>query len=123
MSTLIEKISLAEKFRLFSAHWEPKIVAELNDFYVKLVRFEGDFVWHSHESEDELFFVFEGEMLMKLREREIAVGPGEMIVIPRGVEHKPVAPREVLAMLFEKKTTVNTGDADSDLKLTELEWI
>ena len=123
MNTQIDKISLAKKFRLFSAHWQPKIVAELNDFYVKLVRFQGDFVWHSHETEDELFYIFEGEMLMKLRDRDITVGPGELIVIPRGVEHKPVAPRQVLAMLFEKKTTVNTGDTDSDLKLTDLEWI
>jgi mannose-6-phosphate isomerase-like protein (cupin superfamily) len=119
----IDKINLAEKFSLFSAHWQPKIIAELNDFYVKLVRFQGEFVWHSHEAEDELFYVFEGEILMRLRDREIAVGPGELIVIPRGVEHMPVAEREVLAMLFEKKTTVNTGDAESNMKLTELERI
>jgi mannose-6-phosphate isomerase-like protein (cupin superfamily) len=119
----IDKINLADKFQLFSAHWQPKIIAELNDFYVKLVRFQGEFVWHSHDAEDELFFVVEGEMIMKLRERDIPVGPGELIVIPRGVEHMPVAEREVLVMLFEKKTTINTGDADSPLKLTQLEWI
>src|SRR6266436_9703487 len=96
-----EKVNLAEKFAGFSDHWSPKIAGELNDSYVKLVKFQGEFVWHHHENEDELFLVVKGRMLMRFREREVCVDEGEFIIVPRGVEHMPVAPEEVQVVLLE----------------------
>jgi mannose-6-phosphate isomerase-like protein (cupin superfamily) len=106
----IEKINLAEKFASFDECWSPKIVGELNDFHVKLAKLEGEFVWHHHEEEDELFLVVKGRLLMKLRDRDIAVEEGEFVVVPRGVEHLPVAEQETHVLLFEPKTTLNTGN-------------
>lgn len=88
---MIEKVNLSEKFGLFDEHWKPKIAGELNDSYVKLVKFKGEFVWHHHEAEDEMFLVVKGSMTMRLRDRDVEVGAGEFIIIPRGVEHMPVA--------------------------------
>jgi mannose-6-phosphate isomerase-like protein (cupin superfamily) len=109
-----ESINLAQKFSLFHDYWSPKIAAELNDSYVKLVKLKGEFVWHQHEHEDELFLVIAGTLLIKLRERDIWVREGEFAIIPRGVEHLPVAADEVHVMLLEPKTTVNTGNAQSE---------
>ena len=106
----MEKVSLAEKFAAFSEHWSPKIVAELNGQHVKLVKFVGDFVWHHHEHEDEMFLVHRGRFRMELRDRTVELGPGDFIVIPRGVEHRPVAEAEVEVVLFEPAGTLNTGN-------------
>ena len=120
---MIQKVNLAEKFSSFSDKWKPKIVGEVNDFHVKLVKFEGDFVRHRHETEDEMFLVTKGTMLMKLPDREINVNEGEFIIIPHGVEHMPVAPQEVHALLFEPKTTLNTGNVRGDRTVKDPERI
>jgi mannose-6-phosphate isomerase-like protein (cupin superfamily) len=106
----IEKVSLSEKLGTFQDHWSPKIAGELNDSFVKLVKLKGEFVWHHHESEDELFLVIKGNLLIKLRDRDIEVREGEFVIIPRGVEHLPVAEEEVHVLLLEPKSTVNTGN-------------
>ncbi len=106
----VAKISLAGKLALFHEHWKPKIVGEVNDCQVKLVKFRGEFVWHKHEDEDELFLVLEGRFRMRMRDGDIEVGEGEMIIVPRGVEHMPVADEDVSVLLVEPKSTLNTGD-------------
>src|SRR5687768_7521713 len=105
----MDKINLKEKFGLFNENWNPKIVGELNGQYVKLVKFEGEFTWHKHDNEDELFFVVKGSFRMELRDKHVALNEGDMIIIPRGVEHRPVAEQQVWVMLFEPATTLNTG--------------
>jgi mannose-6-phosphate isomerase-like protein (cupin superfamily) len=117
------KVNLAAKFDSFTAPWQPKIAGELNGQYVKLVKFLGDFVWHSHEFEDEMFLVVKGRFRMDFRERQEWIEAGEFIIVPRGVEHKPYAEEEVEVMLFEPATTVNTGDAGGERTLLELERI
>ena len=119
----MQKINLAEKLGKFSAHWSPKIIAELNGQHVKLVKFSGPFVWHQHEHEDELFYVVRGEFRMEFRDRTVDLHAGEMLVVPRGVEHRPVAEREVEVMLFEPAATVNTGSAGGDKTVARPEWI
>ena len=119
----MEKVNVAEKFDQFSDYWNPKIAAELNDSYVKLAKLKGEFVWHHHEREDELFFVTKGRLLIRLRDGEIRLGPGEFIVIPRGVEHLPVADEEVHVILIEAKTTLNTGNITNDKTVADLEKI
>ena len=114
-----DKINLADKFALFAAHWSPKIVAELNGQQVKLVKFQGAFVWHRHESEDELFFVHRGAFMMEFRDRSVPLKEGDMIVVPRGVEHRPVAEHEVEVMLFEPAGTLNTGNATDPRTVTQ----
>lgn len=123
MSFAIEKVNLVEKFSRFSEQWSPKIVGEVNDSYVKLVKFKGEFVWHHHEREDELFLVVKGRFTMRLRERDIQVGEGEFIIIPRGAEHKPVAEEECHVLLLEPKTTLNTGNVRNERTLPDLERI
>jgi len=118
----INKVNIGEKFALFQERWQPKIVGELNDFYVKLVKLKGEFVWHHHEQEDEMFFVVKGELLMRLREKEITVKEGEFIIIAKGVEHLPVAKDEVHIMLIEPKSTLNTGNIKNK-KTVEARWI
>jgi mannose-6-phosphate isomerase-like protein (cupin superfamily) len=103
-------IDLREKFATFSEQWSPRIVAELNGQHVKLVKFRGEFVWHHHEIEEELFLVHRGRFRMEFRDRVVELGPGEMIVVPRGVEHRPVADDEVEVVLFEPAGTLNTGN-------------
>lgn len=105
-----DKVNLAEKLGRFSGHWDPKVVAELNGQQVKLVKVLGEFTWHSHAGEDELFLVLDGEFDMQFRERTVTVREGEFIVVPRGVAHRPVAARECAILLFEPATTVNTGE-------------
>jgi mannose-6-phosphate isomerase-like protein (cupin superfamily) len=119
----MEKIGLAQKFSLFSKHWSPKIVAELNGQHVKLVKFQGPFVWHSHEHEDELFLVVRGSFHMEFRDRTVELVAGDMIVVPRGVEHRPVAEHEVEVLLFEPATTLNTGNAGGDKTVVKPDWI
>lgn len=110
----MEKINLAKKLSKIKEHWSPKIIGEVNDVYIKLVKFQGEFVWHHHEGEDELFYVLKGVMKMKLRSGDIAIDEGECIIIPRGVEHMPVADEEVSLMLIEPKSTLNTGNIQSE---------
>ena len=119
----MQKINLAEKLGKFTAHWTPKIVAELNGQHVKLVKFRGEFVWHQHEHEDELFQVVAGRFRMEFRDRTVELGTGEMLVVPHGVEHRPVADEEVSVLLFEPATTLNTGDAGGDKTVTKPDWI
>jgi len=119
----MDRINLAEKLGKFSAHWSPKIVAELNGQHVKLVKFQGEFVWHQHEHEDELFYVVRGAFRMEFRDRAVELAEGELLVVPRGVEHRPVAEREVSVMLFEPASTVNTGNAGGARTVAQPDWI
>ncbi len=113
----MEKVNLADKLALFRDHWNPRIVAELNGQQVKLVKLVGPFVWHRHEKEDELFLVVKGSLRIELRDRTIELRAGELVVVPRGVEHRPVADEEVEVLLFEPATTLNTGDAKGDARM------
>jgi mannose-6-phosphate isomerase-like protein (cupin superfamily) len=106
----IEVVNFARKFDLFSDYWSPKIAGELNDSYLKLVKLQGEFVWHHHDTEDELFLVIKGRLTIKLRDRDLFLNPGEFVIIPHGVEHCPVTEEETHVLLLEPKTTVNTGD-------------
>lgn len=119
----MQRINLQEKLSKFDAHWSPKIVAELNGQHVKLVKFRGEFVWHHHEHEDELFYVVRGAFRMEFRDRVVALREGEMLVVPRGVEHRPVADEEVSVMLFEPAATVNTGSAGGEKTVAKPDWI
>lgn len=119
----MEKVNLIEKFSLFSNYWEPKIVGELNNQHVKLAKLEGEFVWHQHEYEDELFMVIKGSLTIKLRDKDIELNEGEFFIIPRGVEHLPVAEKEAHVLMFEPKSTVNTGDTESAKTIDSLEII
>ena len=116
----MQKVNLAEKLSLFAEHWQPKIAGELNGQQVKLVKFQGEFVWHHHDAEDELFLVVKGRMRMCFRDREVVVDPGEFIIVPHGVEHKPVAEGEVHVLLLEPSTTLNTGNVRNERTLEEL---
>src|SRR5262249_8560547 len=107
---VMEKVNLGQKFSLFSEHWQPKIVGSVNDTLVKVVKFQGDFVWHHHESEDELFLVVKGRMRMGLRTGDVELGEGELFIVPKGVEHKPFAQEECWVVLIEPATTLNTGN-------------
>jgi mannose-6-phosphate isomerase-like protein (cupin superfamily) len=104
------KINIAEKFSQFSEHWSPRLVAQINDTDVKLVKVQGEFVWHHHDAEDEMFLVIKGRLLMQFNDHEEWIEPGEFIVVPRGVEHRPVATEEVQLMLIEPRGTLNTGN-------------
>ena len=115
----MQKINLRQKFSLFTEHWCPKIIGELNNQHVKLVKFNGEFVWHKHDDEDELFYVVKGSFTMELRNKNVELTEGDLFIVPRGVEHRPVADKEVWVMLFEPASTVNTGDVQ-DLKTKHL---
>ena len=117
----MEKVNLAAAFARFSDTFHPRIVGELNGQHVKLVKFKGEFVWHHHEHEDELFLVVSGRFRMDLRDREVWLEPGEFLIVPRGVEHRPVAEEEVSVLLFEPASTVNTGSAGGERTRTNLE--
>ena len=118
----MKKVNVAEKFTLFDEHWSPRIVGALNDSYVKLAKLEGEFLWHHHEAEDELFYVVKGRLLIKFRDEDVWLDEGEFIIVPRGVEHKPVAEREVHVMLLEPKSTINTGDVENE-RTTRDRWL
>lgn len=119
----MEKVNITEKLTLFSDHWNPRIVAELNGQHVKLAKLQGEFVWHKHDEEDEMFLVLKGQFNMEFRDRIQTIQENEFIVVPRGVEHRPVAEQEVSILLFEPASTLNTGDAKSALTREKLEWI
>lgn len=119
----MEKVNLAQKFSRFQDHWSPKIVGDINDSYVKLVKLKGEFVWHQHETEDELFLVVKGRLLIKLRDQDILLEEGEFVIIPRGVEHLPIAEEEVHVLLLEPKTTLNTGNVENERTVADLEHI
>lgn len=119
----IQSVNLAQKFGSFDEYWSPKIAGELNDSYVKLAKLKGEFVWHHHEAEDELFLVVKGKLLIKLRDHDIWLEEGEFVIIPKGVEHLPIAEEEVHVLLLEPKTTLNTGNVQNERTVAETEWI
>jgi mannose-6-phosphate isomerase-like protein (cupin superfamily) len=119
----VEKINLAEKLALFQDHFSPKVVGDLNDHQVKLVKLRGDFVWHKHDAEDEMFLVVAGRMTIHFRDRDVELGPGEMLIVPKGVEHKPTAEEETHVVLIEPGTTLNTGDAGGPRTVARLDRI
>lgn len=119
----MDKVNIEQKLSLFSEHFSPKIVGELNGQHVKLVKFQGEFVWHKHVHEDEMFYVLKGCFSMEFRDKTVTVNENEFLIVPRGVEHKPVAEHEVAVMLLEPATTLNTGDAESEFTKTILDKI
>jgi mannose-6-phosphate isomerase-like protein (cupin superfamily) len=119
----METVNLAEKFSRFSDHWHPRIVGEVNDCHVKAVKFQGEFMWHHHDHEDEMFLVVKGTLRMKFRGREAVVREGEFVIVPRGVEHCPVADEEVHVILIEPKSTSNTGNITNERTVAQLERI
>jgi mannose-6-phosphate isomerase-like protein (cupin superfamily) len=119
----VEKVNLSQKFSLFSEHWQPKVAGAVNDALVKLVKFKGDFVWHHHEKEDELFLVVKGKMSMGLRTGDVELSEGEFFIVPKGVEHKPSAPEECWVVLIEPATTLNTGNIVNERTVPELDRI
>ena len=120
---MIEKVSIAEKFSLFDEHWQPKIVGELNGQHVKLVKFLGEFVWHHHDDEDEMFMVHRGRFRMEFRDRVVELRAGDFIIVSRGVDHRPVADEEVEVILFEPATTLNTGNITNERTVPVLDRI
>jgi len=123
MTTTYDPIRLNDKFALFSDQWQPRVVAEMNDYQFKIVRIEGDFVWHSHADTDETFLVIDGELRIDFRDGAVTIGPGEMFVVPKGKEHKPYAAREVKMMLIEPRGVKNTGDFESERTAQNDMWI
>jgi len=119
----MSKVNIAQKFSQFDDLWSPKVIAELNGQYVKLAKLKGEFVWHHHEVEDELFLVTKGRLLIKFRDRDVWLEEGELVVIPAGAEHKPVAEEEAHVLFFEPQTTLNTGNVQDERTLSELERI
>ncbi len=119
---MLSPVDLQQKLGLFDDHWHPKIVGELNENYVKLAKLQGEFVWHRHEAEDELFLVLRGALTIRFRDGETRVDEGQFVIIPRGIEHLPVAAREVHVLLIEPKSTVNTGGVQSD-RTVAAEWL
>ncbi len=119
----MDVVDLSERLSRFSSHWDPKIVAELNGQHVKLAKLLGPFVWHRHEAEDELFLVLRGTLTMEFRDRTLTLREGQLVVVPRGVEHRPVAEEEVHVLLFEPASTLNTGDAGGPLTVPSPERI
>src|SRR5262245_45786998 len=119
----MDKVNLADKFARFADRWSPKVVGELNGQMVKLVKLQGEFVWHKHDAEDELFLVVRGRLTIRLRDRDVHLNEGEFVIVPRGVEHLPVADEEVHVLLFEPASTLNTGDVRNDRTVEVLDRI
>lgn len=119
----MDKVNLREKLALFAEHWSPKVVGELNGHQVKVVKFQGEFVWHHHDHEDELFLVLHGRFRMEFRDRHVWLETGEFLIVPQGVEHRPVADDEVHVLLFEPATTVNTGNIHDERTVAQLDRI
>ena len=117
------KVNLAQKFALIREYWSPKIAGQLNGQYVKLAKFKGEFMWHQHVNEDELFLVTKGSLTVQLRDGDVSLGEGEFFIVPAGVEHRPVAQEEVHALMLEPISTLNTGNVTNERTLQELEWI
>lgn len=120
---MFNKINFQEKLGLFTDHWSPRIIAQMNDLHFKLARIQGEFVWHSHPETDEVFIVLDGEFEMQLRDGNLTLKTGEMCVVPKGVEHRPVAKEECAILLIEPAGTVNTGDAGGEMTKNDVEWI
>ncbi len=120
---MLTKVNLNEKLSLFQDHWSPKIIGSLDGWTLRLVKLQGEFVWHHHKNEDELFLVLHGALSIKLRDGEVRLGAGELVIVPRGVEHMPVAEEEVHALLFEPRSTLNTGNVRSERTISEPEQI
>ena len=120
---MIDKVNLANKLKLFNDYWSPKIVGELNDSHVKLVKLKGEFTWHHHENEDELFLVVKGKLLIRLRDGDLWLEEGEFAIIPKGVEHLPIAEEEVHVLLIEPKSTLNTGNVQNERTVAVLTQI
>lgn len=121
ISAFMEKINLTQKLSLFNDYWNPRIVGELNGQQVKLVKFKGEFAWHKHDDEDELFYVVKGSFTMQFRDKNVELTEGEFLIVPKGIEHKPVAEQEVHVMLFEPASTLNTGNTKGKLTREQLE--
>jgi len=119
----MEKVNLGEKFDLFEELWTPKIAGELNGQYIKLAKTKGEFVWHKHDTEDEFFLVVSGTLTIKLRDKDIHLDPGEFLIVPKGVEHKPVSESEAHVLVFEPKATKHTGDVESELTVKKFDRI
>ncbi len=119
----MEKVNIADKLGLFSEYWSPKIVGELNGQHIKLVKLQGEFVWHKHDDEDEMFLVIEGVLKMELRDKTIEIHKNEFLIVPKGTEHRPVADKEVSVMLFEPASTLNTGNTENELTQHKLETL
>ncbi len=119
----MNKVNIDEKLSLFDEYWDPKIVGELNGQYVKLVKLKGEFVWHKHDNEDEMFYVLKGKFNMEYRDKIVGINENEFVIVPKGVEHRPVAKEEVSVMLFEPKTILNTGDKRNEFTKENLQEI
>lgn len=119
----MEKINLKEKFQMFNEYWSPRIIGEVNDSHVKVAKFKGEFTWHVHDHEDEMFYVVNGKLTIKFRDRDIFLEEGECIIIPKGLEHMPYAEEEVHVLLIEPKTTLNTGNVQNEMTVANLERI
>ena len=119
----MDKVNLSEKFSRFDEYWTPKIAGELNGQYIKLAKTKGEFVWHKHDTEDEFFLVVSGSLTIKLRDKDIPLEPEEFLIVPRGVEHKPVSENEAHVLVFEPKSTKHTGNVESDMTVTKFDWI
>ena len=119
----MDKVNIKEKFALFNEYWTPRIVGELNGQYVKLAKVKGEMVWHSHENEDEMFLIMKGSLLLKMRDREVRLNEGEFYIVPKGIEHLPIAEEETHIILFEPKETAHTGDVKHELTKEKLDWI
>lgn len=119
----MSSINLKEKLDLFQEQWTPKIIGELNGQHVKLAKLEGEFVWHDHKNEDELFYVIKGQLILELRDQTITLNEGEMYIVPKGVEHKPIAKEEVHVLLFEPAMIKHTGEVEHELTKDKLDWI
>lgn len=120
---IVKKVNIQEKLTLFTDYWSPKIIGDLNDSHIKLAKFKGEFVWHKHDHEDELFLVINGDLTIKFEDQDINLSPGEFVIVPKGVEHCPVAKEEAHVLLIEPKSTLNVGDAESKLKVEKLDRI
>lgn len=120
---MLEKVNLADKLATFTDHWSPKLVGEVNATAVKLVKFQGEFVWHSHEKEDELFYIVKGSFTLRLRDGDVTLNAGEFVIVPKGTEHQPYAEHEVEVMLVEPNTTLNTGDVSNERTVADIERI
>jgi mannose-6-phosphate isomerase-like protein (cupin superfamily) len=117
----VDKVNLAQKFTLFDEHWSPKVIGELNGQQVKIAKIEGEFIWHHHEAEDELFLVIKGKLTIRLPDQDVRLEEGEFLIVPRGVEHKPVAEKEAHILLLEPAGTLNTGNVQSERTVQEVE--
>ncbi len=119
----LDVVTLAEKFATFSEHWQPRIVGQVNDLHIKIAKIEGEFVWHSHADTDEFFLVHKGSFVMEYRDRKVALKAGDIHVVPKGVEHRPVAAEECEIVMIEPAGTLNTGDAGGERTVAEPEWV